>query len=871
MKNILSMSIRTHLLILFAIMMVAPFGIIVHSSLTQRDYQENEAKFLTSRLSDQVASEISGFSASTELLLSTLSKLEIVQKRKVHAVHNLLADIIKQYPSYSNLLLLDKSGNLWASAIPFTKSLSYAERRHVKNALLTGKFSSSEFTIGKLIGKPIFAFALPITDDSGQVNGVAIAAFDLANFTRILKGLKYEKDTTIVLVDHHGTILYNALYPDLIGKAERNDLFARMAAGPDQSSFNAVGSIGTYRIISYRKLKLAHEQTPYMYVRAAIDHDTALKSANRGLYVNVVLMTAIMLLMLGCATFFANKYLINKIDALQNASRQFAKGNLDVRVSGLVEGGELGELGRTFDAMARSLSEDIAARKQTEMSLLESEAQLQGAVLNSPFPIMLHAEDGEIILLSHSWEEITGYSHEDIPNVFEWTRRAYGNDFESVEKNIKQLFELTHRVDVGENRITTKNGNIRIWDFSSAPIGCLPDGRRLVISMAKDVTEHHGLEEQLVQAQKMEAIGTLAGGVAHDFNNILTVIDGYGAMLQTYVKNDPKALSMLEQILASSHRAGEMTSQLLAFSRKQQLELKTVNLNEIIHGLEKSLRRLIGEHIDCRVHVTMSPLFSVADRSQIEQVIINLAVNARDAMPNGGKLVISSEEIEIDNYSSGIHHIDVQGRFGVITVSDTGSGMSPEIQRKIFDPFFTTKEVGKGTGLGLSMAFGIIKKHNGFINVYSEVENGTVFKMYLPLTENKQSITTECIAELPPSGNECILLAEDDPAILHMLKGLLEDYGYFVYTASDGLAAIQVFLENQESIKMVITDVIMPAKNGREVFEKVTSINPAIPVIFMSGYPAEIMNQENLAGHDINYLTKPINPKTLLKKIRELL
>ncbi len=870
MKQILSLSIRAHLIILSIIMMIGPIGIIIYSSLKQRGYQENETKYHTRQLVNQVSSELSSFAASTELLLNTLSKISIVQQQNSQAVNHLLADIVKQNPNYSNLLMLDKKGTLWASALPFKESVSYAERRHVKNALSTGMFSSSEYSMGKLIKKPIFAFALPMKDESGQIIGVAIAALDLDNFKRMLKSLKFGDDTTILLVDHKGTILYNALHPELIGKQDRAELFKRMTENGDHGTFDAVGNIGTYRIISYQKLKLSHEQSPYMYVRAAIDHNKAMEQADRDVIINILVLTNMMLIMLGCAYYFSKKYLIDKIDTLQDASRSLTKGDLDVRVAAKVTGGELGELGRTFDTMAQALSEDRATRELTEKSLIDSEARLRNAVLSSPYPTMLSAEDGEVILISKSWTEITGYSHEDIPTIIDWTRKAYGNEAENVQNEIRELFNLTSRSDEGEYRITTKDGGIRVWDFSTSPIGDLPDGRRVVISMAKDVTEHKLLEEQLIQSQKMEAIGTLAGGVAHDFNNILTVIEGYGTMLHKHVIDDPKAQNMLNQILASSRRASEMTSQLLAFSRKQTLELKTVHLNNVIHELQKSLSRLIGEHIDCRVDLPLNPLYASADRGQIEQVIINLAVNARDAMPHGGKLLISMQEIVIDDQTIGIHNIDTQGRYGLISVTDTGSGISPEIQNRIFDPFFTTKEVGKGTGLGLSMVYGIIKKHNGFINVYSEVGKGTAFKMYLPLTDDVIREAPENVSEVLSRGCENILVAEDDAAILEMIRELLVDNGYTVYSASNGAEAIETFMAHKNVIDLILTDVIMPQGNGREVYEKISSIIPGIPVIYMSGYPADLLTTQGTIDNK-NYLSKPISPSTLLNKIREVL
>jgi CheY-like chemotaxis protein len=252
-------------------------------------------------------------------------------------------------------------------------------------------------------------------------------------------------------------------------------------------------------------------------------------------------------------------------------------------------------------------------------------------------------------------------------------------------------------------------------------------------------------------------------------------------------------------------------------------------------------------------------------------VIINLAVNARDAMPHGGKLLISIQEIVIDDQTIGMHNIDTQGRYGLISVTDTGSGITPEIQNRIFDPFFTTKEFGKGTGLGLSMVYGIIKKHNGFINVYSEVGKGTAFKMYLPLTnDDVTGETPENVSEDLPRGNESILVAEDDTAILEMIRELLVDNGYTVYPASTGAEAFETFMAHKDVIDLILTDVIMPQGNGREVYEKISSIKQVIPVIYMSGYPADLLTKQSGVIDSYNYLSKPISPSTLLKKIREV-
>jgi PAS domain S-box-containing protein len=391
-----------------------------------------------------------------------------------------------------------------------------------------------------------------------------------------------------------------------------------------------------------------------------------------------------------------------------------------------------------------------------------------------------------------------------------------------------------------------------------------------LVHVVRDITERKKLESQLQQSQKMEAVGTLTGGIAHDFNNILTAIIGYGNILKMKLEKESPLLGYTDQILASADRAAHLTQSLLAFSRKQVINPKPVNLNEITASIEKILLRIIGEDIELMTVLSgMRDLRIMADAGQIEQVLMNLATNARDAMPEGGTLTIETGLEELDMDFLKIHEHGKPGMYAMLTVTDTGHGMDENTRQRIFEPFFTTKEVGKGTGLGLSMVYGIIKQHNGYINCYSEPGAGTTFKIYLPVIESETEKAKKEEHITLSGGTETILLAEDEEAVRKLMKLVLEEAGYKVIEAVDGQEAIEKFRENKDNISLLLLDVIMPKINGKGVYEKATKIKPDIKALFSSGYPADFIHKKGILEEGLNFISKPASPHELLKRIRE--
>jgi two-component system cell cycle sensor histidine kinase/response regulator CckA len=516
------------------------------------------------------------------------------------------------------------------------------------------------------------------------------------------------------------------------------------------------------------------------------------------------------------------------------------------------------------------VNRDVTERKLAAEALRRSEASFRSVVEDAPYGIYRASLSGELVLVNPALQKILGYvSQAELLQVN--LAQIYRNSSDHQKVN-ELLLEQGSFIDV-EVEWKRKDGTPITVRSSGWPIKDETGRVAFLELFAEDVTERRALERQLRMAQKMEAVGRLSGGIAHDFNNLLGVIIGYSQVLKRSLKPENPLYEHAEEIEKASQRAVSLTRQLLAFSRQQVLEPVILNMNALLTDMEKMLPRLIGE--DVALALALDPTLAQvkADPGQVEQVIMNLAVNARDAMPDGGKLTIQTANVNLDTAYTHQHPGSRVGSYVMLRVTDTGTGIDPEIQAQIFEPFFTTKERDKGTGLGLATVYGVVKQSGGYIAVDSEKGKGASFSVYLPRVEH--AVTALDIGtELPAKsirGSETILLVEDEESLRKLANMFLRDNGYQVLAAGDGAQALQIARQHTGPIHLLLTDVVMPGINGRVLAERLAAGQPGMKILYMSGYTDSF-----IAGHGVleagsHLLHKPFTEETLTRKVRELL
>jgi len=533
----------------------------------------------------------------------------------------------------------------------------------------------------------------------------------------------------------------------------------------------------------------------------------------------------------------------------------------------------------TAEAVARQIAVAIHQARG-----LQEQQELAGRLLslmnNVPGVVYRGLRDWSLTFVGAEVERLTGYTAEEfLRGTSRWQEVISPEDLQSVKAAIRQAVRERRKFLRVEYRIVHRDGGCR-WledrrQLSYGPEGSLEtvDGLLLDITDPKQVEEAlKASEEQFLQAQKMEAVGRLAGGVAHDFYNLLTAIRGYSDLLLQQIDDRSPYRREVEEIQKAGERASALTRQLLAFSRKQVMQPRVLDLNEVLAGMEEMLRRMIDENIDL-ITVLRPDLWSVqVDRGQIEQVVMNLVVNARDAIERGGKITIETGNVVLDDAYVYRHAVVAPGAYAMLAVSDTGSGMDEDTKLRLFEPFFTTKEKGKGTGLGLSTVYGIVKQSNGYIWVYSERHRGTTFKIYLP--RHEAADVEERSEELPdrsPKGHETILLVEDEELVRVLARDVLRGHGYTVLEACDGADAMGVAVSHRGPIHLMITDVVMPNMGGQEVAVSLAPLLREMKVLFISGYSDDAIVRHGILSPGAMFLQKPFRLDAMLRKVREVL
>jgi PAS domain S-box-containing protein len=531
-------------------------------------------------------------------------------------------------------------------------------------------------------------------------------------------------------------------------------------------------------------------------------------------------------------------------------------------------------LGRLAAAVRRAMQEveERAGTRRTQEVLQETQQRLRIIFNQSPLGIALVRADGRPILTNAALQKMLGYTGEEL-NRMPFQEFTHPDDCARDINNYSLLIQGVLKDYQLEKRYIRKDGQV-VWTRITASVARDAEGRAdFAIKMVEDITERRDLQAKFIEAQKMEVIGQLASGVAHDFNNILAVIMGYSDLTMEKLNSDPELASYLETIRSAAERATGLTRQLLIFSRKQTVQPIVLDLNEVIKDLDKMLRRLLDENIELTIVAGEKIGHVKADSGYIGQVLMNLVVNARDAMPNGGTLTIATRNAALDENNAGTHAGAKPGDYVMLSVSDTGTGMTEEVKARLFEAFFTTKPKGKGTGLGLATCQTIVQQTGGYIDVCTQPGKGTNFKVYFPRVGLPLDVTPSAGQTGPlPRGTETLLVVEDDPSVRQLACKVLEAQGYTVLSAANGQDGLHAARDHKRSpIRLVVTDVIMPLMGGKVMAEWLKTDNSSLKILFTSGYTDEAITRHGVLETGVEFLPKPYTPATLAHKVREML
>jgi PAS domain S-box-containing protein len=872
-----ALSIRGSILLMIVVMTVAPMALIINSAIQQYNQRFELATRSAERLIDELSNRHDVMLSGAEQLLSCLALLPCVQNRIPRATETLLNDLLKKNPQINNIALADLSGRVWASAVPL-RAREIGDRRYFKNAVAAGSLSSGEFTVERGNHQPTLSFGYPVRGNRGEIKQVAVITFNISNYDHPLRTGALPAHTSLVLTDHKGAILLNSASPRSTGRQDSPEIMSRMRQGPDKGVFENSGKTQSAGFYAYRKLSLSQEAAPFLYLRSGFFDTSLVKETKSRLMAEAGSMLGVTIMALIFAIYFSKRGIVDKIDSLREATKRLSLGDLDIRVSDRIRGGELGELARSFDTMAQRLSDDLKDRVRIEA---ERQAHLLfiGALLkHAPVGIrVFNGETGACIMANEASAHIAGASIEELQSqnlheLLSWRRSGLHQVAEQVLAD-----GGTREV---ETEMTTSFGK-HVW-VAYIISGFIVKEQTHLLVIGRDISvekqlreENRSIEAQMLHVQKLESLGVMAGGIAHDFNNILLAVLGNAELALPGLPAGSSVQGNLRNIIKAAQRAADLARQMLAYSGKGFFRIEPIDLNSMATELNQLLAVSVSKkallHWNLGQHLPLFP----GDATQIRQVVMNLVINASEAIgEDGGTISITTGVVEYDQAFLPItwpYGELASGNYLFLEVADTGCGMAPETMERLYDPFFTTKFTGRG--LGMAAVLGIIRGHNGAITLDSKPGQGTTFRVLLPagpaVTGPEPKPAATCIPG-PSSGT--ILLVDDEEMILAIGKKTLEKFGYRVLTASDGQAALKVYSQSPRGeIVCVLLDLTMPGLDGIQTFRKLRQIDQSALVIITSGFNEQEADFEVAGGSPAGFIQKPYRAEELRRKLLDII
>jgi PAS domain S-box-containing protein len=860
MIKLFSLPIRLQLFLIVLCMAIFSMTIIVYAGVHERTNVIDDARQEMQSFAAVIAVQQQALTATTEQLLSTLSRMPELRQRNVSKLQAALAEIIGLNPAYSTIFITDSSGEIWCSALP-TKAQKISDRESFEKTLASGQFSSGQYKIGQYSGKQVLSFYYPYKNERGEVIGVIILGIDLAYIEHLLAYFQMPSTSNYLLLDHKGIIISGGQKNYFVGQQYEEIAFNQMKNGPETDTFIATAHDGQQRLISYRKLRLDGELTPYLYVRAGIPVAAVLAQANKTLLIILGIFMACLLGVLYLAWLIGKRSITDRVALLEKSSLRLAEGDLTVRVADLVSGGELGNLGSTFDYMANQLA-------QREKALRRSEDNLQKIMDSSTAVIFTKDLDGKYIFINTQYEKLFHVTKAGIVGKTDYDifpREAADAfqeaDLQALQANIP--IEAEEAVPQDDGIHTYLSLKFPLYDNNNRPYA--------VCGIATDITERKRLDEQSLKVQKLESIGTLAGGIAHDFNNLLQGVFGYISLAKMTIHNREKSISALEQAEKALHQSVKLTTQLLTFSKGGRPDKKPTDLQTVIENSAKFV--LSGSRSNLRLNVPEDLWQVEADEGQIGQVIQNIVLNADQAMPEIGTVNVSAANLPEEDLASHPPGI-AKGNYIMITIQDTGIGIPQKYLSKIFDPYFTTKE--KGSGLGLATSYSIVKSHGGIIDVRTKSGEGSTFTIYLPAIAGKiRPASAEKPQQIIQSRRARVLVMDDDEVIRNISCDLLGMLGHDVEVAKQGQDVLEKYqraLAAGNPFDIVILDLtIRGGMGGAETVQQLIKMDPQVKAIMSSGYSDDATTENYMSQGFKASLKKPYGVEALRDVLNKIL